>query len=223
MLGEALSDLMERHEVMRTTFPEADGVPRQHVLAAGAPPPLVVKATTLGMLAVDLATAADEPFKLAEEPAFRVHVFELGFERYVLQFVVHHLVIDAWSMRPLLNDLLRSYLARIDNSVPQAGKLPAQYIDYTLWQRHKLGIPSDVESPWFRQLSFWRGTLDQPRPPSHEDGVARSRPCPARVRIRVSRVVHQRLLAFSRENDVTLFAVGHMAIALLVSGPNAGG
>src|SRR5262245_23511697 len=47
-LEAALDDLVERHENLRTVFPDADGTPRQEIIAmpAGRPPFTIVAASS---------------------------------------------------------------------------------------------------------------------------------------------------------------------------------
>ena len=71
-LAAALGDLVERHESLRTIFPETLGVPRQLILdASAARPRLAVTSVTEAGLAAALAAAAQHGFDLAGEPPLR--------------------------------------------------------------------------------------------------------------------------------------------------------
>src|SRR3979409_303260 len=68
-LEAALGDLVERHESLRTVFPDTLGVPRQMILDAGAARPrLAVTAVSEAGLAGALAAAARTGFDFAREP-----------------------------------------------------------------------------------------------------------------------------------------------------------
>ena len=100
--------MVDRHESLRTIFPERLGVARQVILAAGAARPrLVVAAVSEAELAAALAAAAGGGFDLAREPPLRAHLFVLGEREHVLLLLLHHIAGDGWSLAPLLRDLAR--------------------------------------------------------------------------------------------------------------------
>src|SRR6185295_10937664 len=156
-LEGALGDVVERHESLRTIFPDRLGVPRQEVLAAAlARPRLEVVALSEAALDEALAAAARHGFDLANEPPLRVHLFALGEGEHVLLVLLHHIASDGWSFAPLMRDLARSYEARLRGEAADLAALPVQYADYTLWQHRLLGAESDAESAIAGQLAFWR-------------------------------------------------------------------
>jgi hypothetical protein len=105
-LEAALGDLVERHESLRTIFPDTLGVPRQVILDAGAARPrLAVTAVDETSLAGALAAAARTGFDLAREPPLRAHLFALGAGEHVVLLLLHHIAGDGWSLAPLLRDL----------------------------------------------------------------------------------------------------------------------
>src|SRR5207248_9331197 len=67
-LEAALGDVVERHESLRTIFPERDGVPRQEVLAASASRVrLLLRDLREEELAGALASATQAGFDLSRE------------------------------------------------------------------------------------------------------------------------------------------------------------
>ena len=81
-LEEALGDLVERHESLRTLFPDRLGVPRQEIL-----PPLSARPRLeIGSvddeagLAAALTAAAGRGFDLSREIPLRAHLFEIADE-----------------------------------------------------------------------------------------------------------------------------------------------
>ena len=159
-LEAALADVVERHESLRTIFPDTLGVPRQQILSAcAASPRLEVTFATEAILADALAGAARRRFDLASEPPLRAQLFSLGSSEHVLLLLLHHIAGDGWSIAPLWRDLAAAYAARRIGQAPALPALPMQYADYTLWQHELLGDESDDESTIARQLAFWRITL----------------------------------------------------------------
>ena len=146
-LSAALADVVARHESLRTTFPDENGVPFQQVLpAAEARPALVTKEVTEAVLADRLAAAAATAFDLAREIPLRAWLFRLEPQRHVLLLLLHHIAGDGWSLGPLMRDLAHAYAARRRGEAPGYAELPVQYADYTLWQRGLLGEDSDPDS-----------------------------------------------------------------------------
>ncbi|HET9316179.1 MAG TPA: amino acid adenylation domain-containing protein, partial [Vicinamibacteria bacterium] len=176
-LKAALQTIVDRHEVLRTTFGVEDGTPVQVI----APRP------SLELPFVDLslradpqreadAMAADEAtrtFDLARGPLLRSTLLRLGEARHVLLLTAHHGVFDGWSAGVFFHELAAAYAARVaPGSAPSLPELPLQYADYAVWQREWLEGTAAAT-----QLAYWRERLrgapefldlpaDRPRPPS---------------------------------------------------------
>ncbi|MBU9763360.1 amino acid adenylation domain-containing protein, partial [Mycobacterium sp. TNTM28] len=179
-LGSALDDVIERHESLRTVFPDVDGVPLQRVVPAQPglwrrSGPVAVPLPGSGVVD-ELISLAEYRFDLSSEIPFRAQIYTLGPDRHVLGIVLHHIAFDGWSMAPMARDVGEAYRARVQGQAPQWTPLPVQYADYTLWQQEWLGAESDSESVLARQLAYWRHELadlpelaslpsDRPRPP----------------------------------------------------------
>ncbi|MFH8388032.1 condensation domain-containing protein, partial [Kitasatospora sp. NPDC018058] len=160
-LRAALNDVVERHESLRTLFPEVDGVPRQEVLGvAAAGVGISVVPTTEAELEEALAAAAAGGFDLASDLPLRVTLFVLSPTEYVLSLVLHHIAADGWSFAPLSRDLAQAYAARVEGRAPGWEPLPVQYVDYTLWQQELLGSEEDPESLVSRQVDYWKSALE---------------------------------------------------------------
>ena len=162
-LEQALSDVVERHEALRTVFPQEEGVPYQKVLEGEeAKPQLIVESVREEELSGRLAEAAGVGMELERELPLRVWLFRIEEDerRYVLLLVLHHIAGDGWSLHPLARDLEEAYGARIKDQRPEWEPLPVQYGDYTLWQRELLGSERDPESVISRQIHFWKKALE---------------------------------------------------------------
>ncbi|HEY0782269.1 MAG TPA: condensation domain-containing protein, partial [Thermoanaerobaculia bacterium] len=191
-LSGALSEIVRRHEALRTVFAEAAGVPLQIVephrpSALGLP--LVVDLAALPGAAVEregerlLLAAAERPFDLATGPLFSALLFRHGECAATLLLAMHHIVSDGWSLGVVLSELRALYAAfrerqpspRPAGSAGHSGsaglaELPLQYPDYAAWQRQFLS--GEVLAA---QLAYWREALagaptvlelptDRPRP-----------------------------------------------------------
>nr|WP_092071365.1 non-ribosomal peptide synthetase [Dendrosporobacter quercicolus]NSL49383.1 amino acid adenylation domain-containing protein [Dendrosporobacter quercicolus DSM 1736]SDM25304.1 nonribosomal peptide synthetase DhbF [Dendrosporobacter quercicolus] len=221
----ALNDVVERHEALRTVFPETMGIPHQAVLAA-AEVELQVCRIAEARLEEELAAAVRYPFDLATEPAIRAQLFVLGPKEQVLLLLLHHIAGDGWSLTPLTRDLNEAYTARCKGEAPQWTPLKVQYADYALWQERLLGREGDGDSLIARQLGFWRETLAG-LPDQLELPFDYKRPEEASYRgetlhFSVKPKLHQRLLALARDHHVSLFMVLQAGLAALLTRLGAG-
>ncbi|MFE4395327.1 non-ribosomal peptide synthetase [Streptomyces sp. CB02056] len=225
-LDAALADLVERHEVLRTVFPETDGEPRQEVLGTEAWTGLTVRETSPAEAPAEAAREAARGFDLATRLPVRATLLRTGPAEHLLLLVVHHIVADGWSATPLAQDLSRAYAARSTGTAPDWSPLPVQYADYTLWQQDLLGDDHDQTSLAAQQLAYWTENLadlpeelalpfDRPRPKiaTHRGGT---------VPFRVHPDTHDRLAHLARDNGASLFMVLQAALAALLTRLGAG-
>lgn len=154
-LEGSLQDLVQRHEVLRTTFAVEEGSVVQRV-AEDLHIALDVQERIGGQEdAVWLRAQAQAPFDLEHGPLVRVVLLRCAPREHVLALTVHHIVSDGWSMGVLMQELGELYAARREDRAPRLPPLTIQYADYTAWQRQWL--QGDVLR---RQLEYWRQTLE---------------------------------------------------------------
>ncbi|WP_329168719.1 non-ribosomal peptide synthase/polyketide synthase [Streptomyces sp. NBC_01267] len=226
-LQAALSDVVERHESLRTVFPVVDGVPCQRVLDLDVARPRL-RVTEVGErdLPDRLAEAARYGFELSEESPLRAELFRLGAEEHVLLLVVHHIAGDGWSTGPLSRDLATAYAARSEGAKPEWSPLPVQYADYALWQQELLGDGADPDSLLNGQLAYWRERLAD-LPDQVELPFDRPRPTVmsyrgAHLPVRIDAELHQGLRELARDGGASLFMVLQAGLAALLGKLGAG-
>ena len=140
-LEAALGDVADRHESLRTIFPETGGTPRQEILGGPAGrPALVIRQVAEEDVSTALAAEAGRGFDLRSEPPWRPVVLAVSPTEHVLMIVMHHIAGDGWSMGVLARDLGTAYAARCAGQAPGWAALPVQYADYAIWQRGVLGV-----------------------------------------------------------------------------------
>ncbi|WP_039973316.1 non-ribosomal peptide synthetase, partial [Rhodococcus qingshengii] len=221
-LQAAVSDVVARHEILRTVYPEVDGVGFQEVLSADrvrldVSPVVVSESDVVGAVTEFLSAG----FDVAVEVPVRARLFAVSESEFVLALVVHHISGDGVSMGPLTRDVMVAYEARSRGEVPGWAPLEVQYADYALWQREVLGSEDDPSSLISRQVGFWESALaglpdqldlpaDRPRPV-----VASNRG--ADHSFVVGADVHAGLNDVARESNSSLFMVVHAALAVLLS------
>ncbi|MGW2649906.1 non-ribosomal peptide synthetase [Streptomyces sp. NPDC001393] len=222
-LVAALRDVVERHEILRTTYvTDAAGEPHQRILpAAEAPVPVPVVDVLPEDVDEAIAEAVAHEFDLAAEIPFRATLLRCSPEEHVLVLAIHHIATDGSSGAPLARDLAEAYAARRDGRAPGWEPLPVQYKDYTLWQREVLGDFADPDSLGAAQLDYWREelagipeplTLPLDRPRSAEvstEGGA--------VGFEVRTEVAAALEKLAAERGVTMAMVVQAALAVLLS------
>ncbi|WP_419150800.1 amino acid adenylation domain-containing protein [Nocardia vinacea] len=220
-LAAALADVMTRHEVLRTIYPEVSGEPRQVVLDEPAVPvePVRVPADSVPDVVGEFVRRG---FDVTAAVPMRVGLFELDGDtgEFLLVLVVHHIAGDGQSMRPLARDVMAAYAARLAGRAPEWEPLAVQYADFAWWQRQMLGTEDDPESLMSAQLEFWRSTLAG-APDRLELPADRSRPAVAslsgsRVPVEIDARLHERLLAVARSRGSSLFMVMHAALATVL-------
>ncbi len=127
-LRTALGDVVERHEALRTVFPDVDGQPYQDIRpAAETRPEMTVETITEADLADTVDRAVRHSFDLATELPLRASLFTLADHEneHVLVLVIHHIAGDGWSMGPLARDLSTAYTARRTGTAPTWRPLPS--------------------------------------------------------------------------------------------------
>jgi amino acid adenylation domain-containing protein len=175
-LERTLSEIISRHEVLRTSFPSKNGKPVQ-MIAPGVDFRLVI--TDLSSREPDeretearrlVLAEAQLPFDLAKGPLVRASLLRLGEEENIVILTMHHIVSDEWSKKVLISEVVALYETFRTGGKSPLAELPIQYADYAVWQREWLS--GEVLQ---RQLSYWEKQLkgapavlelplDRPRP-----------------------------------------------------------
>src|SRR6185295_9378697 len=208
-LERAVSEIVKRHEALRTRFVTIEGYPRQAIeqdVAFG----LEIK-DLRGLEEAERETIVREvaeeearrPFDLTKTPLLRGKVLQLGEEEQVLLLTMHHIVSDGWSMGVLTREMSELYNAFVEGRQASLPELAVQYADFAVWQREWLQGEVLEE-----HLKYWRERLqgvatlelptDYPRPAmlSYRGGWV-SRSVPAEVT--------EKLRQLSQEEGATLF------------------
>ncbi|MCY1042273.1 amino acid adenylation domain-containing protein [Corallococcus sp. bb12-1] len=158
-LDGAFRQLVARHEALRTTFAVQDG---QCVQVIHPTMDFTLEREDVsGPLDEEaLAQAARRPFDLATGSLLRVRLYRLSEERHVVLVAMHHIVADGWSIQLLLQELARTYAARVTGAAEALAPLPIQYADYAVWQREGAGARTLAAD-----LAFWKEHLGERPPP----------------------------------------------------------
>ncbi|WP_396931709.1 amino acid adenylation domain-containing protein [Mycolicibacterium sp.] len=228
-LGAALSDVVDHQESLRTRFPAVDGVPQQVVVPTELADFGWTVIDAAGWSDSEIAEAIDAAtqysFDLANEIPMQAGLFRIADDEHILVAVVHHIAADGWSIAPLVRDLGVAYAGRSAGEGPGWADLAVQYVDYTLWQRSRLGDLADPDSRIAAELAYWEDALagmpEQLQLPT-------DRPYPmvadyrgARVEVNWPAELQEAVVKVAREHNATPFMVVQTALAVLLSNLSA--
>ncbi|MFE5586863.1 amino acid adenylation domain-containing protein [Kitasatospora sp. NPDC056531] len=221
-LNAALTDLVRRHEVLRSRFPSPHGQLRCEVVE-----PWQVSVEVLDLSKQDPARHAEllgaavrdvlaEPFDLANDPPFHWLLIRLSSTEHVFVMAEHHIVHDGWSFNVFVRELLQGYAdhvagTQVERPLPLVG-----YYDLARWQREWLDSAEAAA-----QRAFWRRALAGAetvlRLPHGGAGTSRSFRGPA-PRVEIPGDLARRLNALAERNGTSLFTVLLAVYFLLLGG-----
>jgi amino acid adenylation domain-containing protein len=221
-LAGSLNDLIERHEILRTTYAEIDGDLVQVIQPQS--PLSLTKIDLTGLPAAQRESEAyllavkegERPFDLTRGPLIRAQLLRLTEEDHRLFLTMHHIVSDGWSLSLLLSELMMFYNARTTGVEARLPRLPIQYADYAAWQQ--LWLQGEV---LVKQMDYWHRQLhaapallelpgDHPRPSTQSfKGAIHS--------FKVSSATTESLRRLCRQESATMFMVLLAAFDVLLS------
>jgi thioesterase domain-containing protein/acyl carrier protein len=156
-LEKSLDFLVQRHDILQTSFPESAEGPFQQI-----------NRWHLTLNRMDMQQALAEavlrearqfvraPFNLAGGPLLRAVAYQRGADDFWLVLVVHQMIFDGGSMRIFSLELAECYQAFSQGTIPQLDPLPLRYIDFAQWQRYSLQGESLQQA-----LSYWRSQFEK--------------------------------------------------------------
>ena len=221
-LQQALNEIVERHEVLRTSFISLDGEPQQLVHDEVELPLNLVDLSELDATDRDnglgqaLQQEINTPFDLSCAPLIRSNIWQLPGNEYVLLINIHHIVADGWSLKILQQELSSLYEACAGGKSSPLPELTIQYGDFALWQR-KLIQEGEILS---NQLNYWKQQLnhapellnlplDRPRP-SIQTFQGKT------VEFNLPEPLSQKLRVLANQSGTTLFMTLLAGFALLL-------
>ncbi len=206
VLQQTLSEIVSRHESLRTNFELLDEEPVQ---AISPPRPMEISLVDLGnqpegALQELIGELSRRPFDLTHDQLLRASLLQLDEQDHVLLLTMHHVVSDGWSMSVLFREIAALYEAFVNGQTSPLVDLPIQYRDFAFWQRDWLQgdvLKTQVDY-WKKQLAGAPAVLelptDRPRPPLQTfNGALHSIVLPGRLSDSLSEL--------SRQTDSTLF------------------
>jgi amino acid adenylation domain-containing protein len=220
-LEKALTELIRRHETLRTTFAEVDGRPVQVIqeILAFRLPCIDLRgesADDVSQKAADLILREREaPFDLAKEPLARLKLLRLTDSEYLLLVTMHHIISDHSSMQIFRRELLLLYDAFSQERPSPLTDPSIQFGDYAFWERRLLdaGLLNN-------QLTYWKKQLAGPASQLEfgKNGKPRREPNfhTARRLIELDGTLFRDIKALARRENCTPFMVLATALTILL-------
>ncbi len=154
-LETGLNKIIERHEILRTSFGTSQDQPVQIVH-----PKLEIKITVVDLsesplnkqkiLLQELASKeTSTPFDLSKLPLLRVTIYKLEEQTHVLLINIHHIIADGYSVGLICQELSKLY----KDEYSLLPEVPIQYIDYTIIEKNR------VSENLQKQLDYWKTKL----------------------------------------------------------------
>lgn len=221
VFNKTIYALLDRHEILRTTFAMIGGEPVQKIWK--------IEDLNFDIEFIDLTTRADataeafkitvedanEPFDLINGPLLRVKLLQLEKEKFRILFNQHHIISDGWSINVLRDDFNKLYDSFFGKKEPSISPLPIQYKEYTLWQKNQFdnGEWNEHQKYWHQQLS---GKLPLIDVPADFPRPAQKRYNGAEVNFLVSGEEVSSLQNICRKNGATTFMGLMAAVKILL-------
>ncbi len=172
-IRQALTALMLKHPMLRTTFVDEDNGPMQQVWPRLPLPFSSVDASdwSQDQLQEQLNREADASFDLQHQPCFRVKLFRNSVQGHVLVATVHHIGADLWALLLIADDIKNFYDKAVHQEPLHTTPAAMGYARHVRWQDEYLNSDSGNEARefWQRQLRGAPATVtlpvDRPRPP----------------------------------------------------------
>ncbi len=207
---DALDRLLERHVGFRTCFVEKNGEPYQKVTHHKRFDLTVLSVSSMENAIEKIHAFRETPFDLQNGPLAKALLLSLSPTCALFFFVIHHIVCDGWSIRVIIEELLKLYRGAL------LKPLRIDTIDYCYWQQHQV-----FNQKRFKELErFWLERFDSP-PPVCEIPGDRPRPAVfnfqgARKSFNIPKEIEEKLSFHGGKENATLFMVLLASIYVLM-------
>ncbi|MDB9467600.1 non-ribosomal peptide synthetase [Dolichospermum circinale] len=221
VLEQAITEIVRRHEILRTNFQQIEGRNLQVIR-----PEINISLQVINLDQIPakqqlqnvqqlINQEIDKILNLSEDDLFQSTLYQLNKNSYVLLLNMHHIISDGWSTGILLQELSTLYAAYLAGNESPLPDLQIQYADYAIWQKQK--FTSEIRK---KQLNYWQQQLadippllelptDKPRPPiqSFRGGI---------YEFSINSNLSQKIRTLTQQSDATLFMTMLAAFVILL-------
>ncbi|GGA93520.1 non-ribosomal peptide synthetase [Puia dinghuensis] len=211
ILENTIYRLIERHEILRTSFVYKDNELYQKI---HDPATLDFKVEYIN-LESELDPAAEvhkiidlavhRKFDLDKAPLLRVLLIRLSDKRHTVLINMHHIINDGWSDSIFINDFLTIYNSLYENTEIRMPPLPIQYKDFSEWQNKELeGEQYNThKNYWLNQLAGELPVLELPASCDRPDTITYNG---KELSFDLSFHLTRHLDEFAKKHEITLFS-----------------
>lgn len=222
LLERAFGYLINRHEIIRTTYHFDDGKLFQRVEPNESFSIVVDDIRDIDVKEHQeaenqiLKFEATKAFDLAEDLMLRVRLIRYSDDEYMLLMVMHHIAMDGWSWRVIARELNEVYNGLLNGNQAPLEPMEFQYGDYVDWRR-STGFDQQIT----KSLEYWSNQLES-APVVHQLPLDYPRPSlmsyeSDRYSLTLSREQTDSLKKLARAHGVTLYTVLNSLFSLVIS------
>ena len=212
LFQRAFNTIVERHEILRTTFLEVDAKPRQKVL-----PYQAVAIDVYAELSLEEIEnkVYNYEFDLAEAPLYKLAIAKEG-DVYTLFFNIHHSISDGWSLNVIVQEVLTVYQNLITATTVTLPEINVHYKDYTYWQNELLatGKLKAQKTYWEEKLAGNIPYLQLPKDYMH--AVKTVNTTSAYHTIFLNKETQENINALSAKTQTSVFAIFAASLKILL-------
>lgn len=219
-LQHALNRLVQRHEVLRTTFlGYSSGVSARIAISGSAQFTEVAfhrpgERADMERVRTYLSEFANGTFDLDGGQLLRTALVHIASDEAILLLVAHHIVVDQWALDVIVRELAGYYGAETNQGAYEPEPLSISYSAYAQW--HRQWFESQRRSV---EMAYWKNKLadlepvvlnnDFPRPPQQSFRGAK-------LRMEFSAAESAALTSFATSHRSTLALVLMTALKVLL-------
>ncbi|MCW5314094.1 amino acid adenylation domain-containing protein [Nostoc sp. KVJ3] len=210
VLQQCLDEIVQRHEIFRTTYPAVNGKLFQVI---NPHQPISFKVIDLLAFSESEQEAEAEklcdaeiqqPFDINQLPLVRWVLLKLNDQEHILIHIEHHMVHDGWSFNVFLGELMKLYPAFCAGKPSPLTEPCLQFADFAHWQREWVNSTQAQV-----QLTYWQQKLSGSSP-LLELPLDRPRPTEQtyngdQIRMELPNDLCESLRILSRQEGATLF------------------
>lgn len=214
-LSNAIQRLTNRHSVLRTTFPQINGEPRQEILKdVKVPIQSLGRPDSSDDLSQSIEKFLTTRFDLESGPLLAFAYHRNSIDDHILAIKIHHLVTDGWSQGIVMQQMLDFYHNGSSTQQEEEEESTVRFVDFVHWQKNQ---EESQQTDWKR---FWETELsedyerfelpaDYPRPATIKKSTQQ-------LSVSVDSELRSKVDAFSRRNQLSLYMTMMASVHILL-------
>lgn len=206
---DSFKKVIERHEILRTTYEMVDGKPVQRVHQTVENFKLDVLSIKQEVLNSTMSNLFI-PFDLSEAPLLNVHILCINETHHVLLLNIHHIILDGVSLSVIMKEFLEIYHGG------ELQPLEVHYKEFADWQQKSLSTENMK-----KQENYWLNVFND-SVPTLELPTDYHRPKEKNYRgdlyhFKIESTLKKRINEYAKESKATLNMILHAFFSMLIS------